>query len=146
MPDVERLVLARQHCLRVNLVGLVLWMGATILRDALGLTDKWVGTLSLISIIGCVVWGFSMWQITNLTRRVSNDRRVTGALDDELTQVNRFRAAGIALGVLLAIQSVSIVIFTVAPRALSPLVVAESNLLIGLSALIGTFLYLDQKG
>jgi hypothetical protein len=144
--EVERLVLARQHWLRVDLVGLVLWLGATILRDALGLTGSMGGRLMLVSLIGCGVWGVSMWQITNLTRRVSSDRRVMGALEDELTQANRFRAAAIALGVLLAVQSVSIPVFTFAPHALSPLVIAEANLLIGLTALIGAFLYLEQKG
>src|SRR5437016_5010916 len=122
--EVERLVLARQHWLRVDLVGLVLWIGATILRDALGLTDKMGGVLSLLSIVGCAVWGVSMWQITNLTRRVSGDRRVMGALEDELTLANRYRAAAIALGVLIAVQSVSIPVFTFAPHALSPLVIA----------------------
>jgi len=143
--EVERLVLARQHWLRADLVGLVLWMGAWILRDALGLTGSMGGTLMLLSVVGCGIWGVSMWQITNLTRRVSSDRRVMGALEDELTRANRYRAAAIALGVLLAVQSASIVVFTLAPRALSPLIVAEANLLIGLSALIGAFLYLDQK-
>ena len=109
--------------------------------------------LRLVSLLGWVIWVVSFWRMDNLRMRTSREPCLVEALSEQRAQAIRYRIAsllcrslGVTLGTLLAVQCLFIVVSVFAPQALSALVVAEANLLIGVSVFMGSFLYLEQRG
>jgi len=142
--DVEKMLNLRRQMLISGLIGFPMFLGAqmAMLRTTGG---EFRGLPGVLAVIGAAICGISMVLLVALMVRFRARPDLAKRLADELWWANRYKAAMFAFIALIDIQGVGVGLLTRWPEMMSPAMLAYLNLIVGFTAFVGAFLYLDGK-
>ncbi len=110
MSDVERLALERRRILLASVVTYALWCGAFVLQQSPWFESGTRRLLSVLELVFGLPWVLSCLWLVAWVRRVKAQPQVIGALNDEMTVRNRWRAQRASAFTLLVCLMVGVVI------------------------------------
>jgi hypothetical protein len=96
-------------------------------------------------LVGIGLSFIAMRQMSVLSQRLRADRQLSLAVNDERVQYNWLQSKDLALALLAGINGLAIAVTRFAPHFVIATVLAQLNILVGITATLGLFLYLDGK-
>lgn len=139
--QVEELEQKRSKWLILNLIGFCVWDGSRIIQNYLMDNHP---ALTLITLLGWLIWVVSLVQILRLGKKISADRHVFQILNDELIELTRFKSWRAAL-VAVTITQGFIILLTSFVTEVSALFAAELTIFVAVLSSIGSFLYYNSQ-
>lgn len=141
--QLESLEKWRTKWLYINLVGFCIWDGTRIAKNYL-LEDSKHGILTIILLIGWLIWISGLFQLIRFSNKVKKTRQAMHILNDELTQFNRLKAWKTAFLIVCTAQILVIVTSSFITE-ISGIFVAELSIFLAVVSAIGSFLYYDAE-
>lgn len=136
---IEKLLRRRTSMLWLALIGFALWQGGIVTAD---LYPQWDRATDFVQAPGMILFGLSMLRLAQLSHAIKKPG-VADALNDELTQLLRFKAfsfsylvLGGAVGVLVALSPFV---------EFRPEVILRVLLVTAVIVPLASFLWLDHK-
>ena len=128
----------RDHWMKWNLVGFVLWQGLRLVQQYL-VPGHYLALLLPLTLLGAGIWGVSLLKLTQLLQVKKANPALQAILNDELIVAHRWKAAGVGFGILLLMQVLIEVVSYFYPFSAS--LSAELSIFVGVVSALGAFLY-----
>jgi len=145
MPQTTDQVLARRRTLLIAfLIGWSAWYGFFVAQQAGlygGLPPMTEAIAAIIGIAGWIVFAVAMLKILHSRKRYKDDPQARAALNDELARDHSRRATTFGVYVLMLTQ-VALVVFG-DMLGLTAVIGAHISIFIGVTAIMGAFLWFD---
>ena len=136
---IDKLLRKRTNMLWLTVVGFSLWQIGILFADFGPERAEWT---SYLQAFGMVVFGLSMLRLAQLSH-ATQDRNVAERLNDELTQLLRYRSFYFSYWVIGGL--VGMLVAASPFVQMRPEILLRSLLVMVVAVPIGTFLWLDHK-
>lgn len=141
--QVEVLEQNRSKWLLINLIGFCIWDGLRIVDNYL-LGNYTSALLTGVTLLGWLIWIVGLIQIVRIGKEMGRNKQLAQILNDELIELNRFKAWRASLVMIVLTQGV-IVITTLFVTEISGILAAELSIFVSVTSAIGGFLYFNKE-